>query len=109
VLDDGLGDFLEQSGFARDSLDIDFTFQRGSIIVGVGDDVRKFLEADLQIATDAADPVLDDTPVTVAFRHGRGRVIFTSFHQETEDGTAEVLDGPEDAVLRYLVFNLDSF
>jgi hypothetical protein len=111
VLDAGLGNFLAQSGFANDAVDIEFSFQAGSIITGVSPGVTTFLEADMQFRTDAANPILRDTPITVGFRQGRGRVIFTSFHQETdpEDGTSEVLDGPEDAVLRYLVFNLDSF
>jgi hypothetical protein len=111
VLDAGLGDYLEQSGFPRDAVDIDFSFQAGSIITGVSAGVTTFLAADMQYRTDAPDAILEDTPITVGFREGRGRVIFTSFHQETdpEDGTTEVLDGPEDAVLRYLVFNLNSF
>jgi hypothetical protein len=111
VLDPGLGDFLAQSGFDGDAVDIDFSFQAGSVITSVAPGVTTFLEADMQYRTDSPDPILRDTPVTVGFHEGRGRVIFTSFHQETnpDAGTTEVLDGPEDAVLRYLVFNLDSF
>jgi SAM-dependent methyltransferase len=86
-----------------DEMTINFQFQLGSVISQVADDVTIYLETDMQYRRDGniAD-ILPDTPVTVGFRHGLGKVIFTSFHQEDD----ETLDGPEDAVLRYLVFEL---
>ena len=85
------------------TMTIDFSFQLGTVISEVAPDVTIYLETDMQYRREGniAD-VLPNTPVTVGFRHGLGQVIYTSFHQEED----ETLDGPEDAVLRYLVFEL---
>jgi len=100
VIDGGLADEVGQS------MTIDFSFQLGTVISEVAPDVTIYLETDMQYRREVGDDViadiLPDTPVTVGFRHGLGKVIFTSFHQEED----EDLDGPEDAVLRYLVFEL---
>jgi hypothetical protein len=89
-----------------DTMTIDFSFQLGTVITAVAPDVTIYLEADMQYRREVGDDIIADvlpnTPVTVGFRHGLGQVIYTSFHQEED----EALDGPEDAVLRYLVFEL---
>jgi hypothetical protein len=110
VLDDDLSAFLVAEGFDGAQMTIDFSFEEGSVITAVAPDVTIFLQTDMQLLPEIGGPIIEDTPVTVGFRHGRGRVIFTSFHQET-DPTAgtETVSGPEDAVLRFLVFDLDSF
>jgi hypothetical protein len=108
ILDEELSAFLVAEGFDGDEMTIDFDFQAGSIISTVADDVTVFLETDMQYRS-TGDAILEQTPVTVGFRHGRGRVIFTSFHQETDPTTGtETVSGPEDAALRFLVFDLDS-
>jgi SAM-dependent methyltransferase len=88
------------------TMSIDFQFQLGTVVSQVADDVTIYLETDMQyrkeVGGQTISDVLPDTPVTVGFRHGLGKVIYTSFHQEQ----GESLDGPEDAVLRYLVFEL---
>jgi hypothetical protein len=100
VIDGGLA---EEVG---DSMSIDFEFQLGTVVSQVADDVTIYLETDMQyrkeVGGETISDILPDTPVTVGFRHGLGKVIYTSFHQEQ----GESLDGPEDAVLRYLVFEL---
>ena len=87
-------------------MSIDFEFQLGTVVSNVADDVTIYLETDMQYRKElngqTISDVLPNTPVTVGFRHGLGKVIYTSFHQEQ----GESLDGPEDAVLRYLVFEL---
>lgn len=88
------------------SMTIDFQFQLGTVVSNVAPDVTIYLETDMQyrktVNGQVISDVLPDTPITVGFRHGLGKVIYTSFHQEQ----GESLDGPEDAVLRYLVFEL---
>lgn len=125
VLDDDL-----ESALGRSEFDISFTFQAGSIISDVADGVTVYLETDMQYRHDGVVDVLPNTPVTVGFDVGLGRVIFTSFHQEVNPdvtcegdgdcgeggscgdngrcvgGVAEVLQGPEDEVLQFLIFSL---
>ncbi len=104
VLDADLEDFLELSNF-----DISFSFQAGSIISQVGPGVTTFLEADMNYSHDGVVDTLENTPVTVSFAVGLGKVIFTSFHQENDPGNedfVDVLNGPEDDVLQYLIFSL---
>jgi hypothetical protein len=96
----------ELAATVGDTIDIDFQFQLGTVVSQVADDVTIYLEADMQYRKELGGQViadvLTDTPITVGFRHGLGKVIYTSFHQEQD----ESLDGPEDAVLRSLVFSL---
>ena len=104
VLDGELEGFLELSNF-----DISFSFQAGSIITQVAPGVTVFLEADMNYARDGVIDTLENTPVTVSFGVGLGKVIFTSFHQENDPGNedfVDVLNGPEDDVLQYLIFAL---
>lgn len=103
VLDDELQQSLGLSEFP-----ISFSFQAGSIISQVAEGVTIYLETDMKYRHDGREDILANTPVTVGFNAGLGRVIFTSFHQETnpEDGTTETLQGPEDDVLQYLIFDL---
>ena len=104
VLDPDLRSFLTLSDF-----DISVTFQAGSIITQVAPGVTIFLEADMNYRHDGVIDALENTPVTVGFGVGLGRVIFTSFHQENDPGNTDfvdVLNGPEDDVLQYLIFAL---
>lgn len=103
VLDTDLADSL-----GLDEFPISFSFQAGSIISQVADGVTVFLETDMKYRHDGRDDILPNTPITVGFDAGLGKVIFTSFHQETnpDEGTTETLQGPEDDVLQYLIFAL---
>ncbi len=96
----------ELAATVGETIDVDFQFQLGTVVSQVADDVTIYLEADMQYRKEVGGQVfadvLTDTPITVGFRHGLGKVIYTSFHQEQD----ESLDGPEDAVLRALVFAL---
>ena len=100
VIDEGL------QAVVGTSFEIDFAFQLGTVITEVAPDVTIYLEADMSFRRKVGGEFIADrltnTPVTVGFKHGLGKVIYTSFHQEAD----EALDGPEDAVLRYLVFEL---
>jgi hypothetical protein len=90
-----------------DSLEIGFSFGYFVLISDLAPGVTTYLRADMQYAVNDGSALLDDAPVTVGFADGLGRVLYTTFHQETDpDGDTEVLDGPEDQVLRYLVFAL---
>ena len=101
VIDADLAEELETDAFT-----IGFSFQLGTVISEVANDVTIYLETDMQfrrtVDGEVVADVLRDTPVTVGFRHGLGRVVYTSFHQERN----EALDGPEDEMLRHLVFEL---
>lgn len=101
VVDPDLAEELE-----TDAFDIDFSFQLGTVITEVAPDVTIYLEADMKFCVfedgQCFENLLTTAPVTVGFDHGLGKVIYTSFHQEQD----EDLDGTEDEVLRYLVFEL---
>jgi hypothetical protein len=103
VLDDGLAEYV-----GSEQVDISFSFGNFVLISEVQPDVTVYLQADMQYRTSTGASTLTDAPVTVGFNDGLGRVIYTTFHQETnsETGETEELDGPEDLVLRYLVFSL---
>jgi hypothetical protein len=107
ISEPGLRDFVGQ-----DTIDIDFNFGYFAIINEVASGTTVYLRGDIPYNVNNTVEVKQDTPVTVGFTDGApgvgGRVIFTSFHQESDatTGETEVLDGPEDAVLRYLVFEL---
>ncbi len=97
VLDDGL------RAVVGDSFVMDISFLLGVVIQEVAPDVTVYLETDMNYVR--ADGILDRMyamPMTVGFKHGVGTVVFTAFHQEQ----GEALDGPEDAMLRHLVFEL---
>jgi hypothetical protein len=102
VVEPGLADYI-----GSDTVNIGFTFGNFVLISDIGPGVTTYLRGDMQYRINDGISTLTDAPVTVGFSVGLGRVIFTTFHQETnEDGQVETLDGPEDLVLRYLVFSL---
>ncbi|MFZ9887003.1 MAG: hypothetical protein ACO3JL_05815 [Myxococcota bacterium] len=95
----------------HDEIEVGFRFGYFALIQEVAPGTTVYLRGDMRYHVNGGIATLPAAPVTVGFTDGEpgvgGRVIFTSFHQETlSDGEAEVLDGPEDAVLRYLVFEL---
>ncbi len=89
--------------------DLDFNFGSGAVVDSVDASVDVLLQTDLRLLTAPGEEqlVLADTPISVAFDSGLGRVVFSSFHQEVVDGEAEAVDGPEDEMLQLLVFQLD--
>lgn len=107
IAEPGLRDFVGQ-----DTIDIDFNFGYFAIINEVANGTTVYLRGDMPYFVNDSTDVQADTPITVGFTDGEpgvgGRVVFTAFHQENDaaTGEAEVLDGPEDAVLRYLIFEL---
>ena len=84
----------------------------GSSTSSVAPGTTVYLRGDVPYHVHGGIQTLEGAPITVGFTDGEagtgGRVIFTSFHQENDSvtGESEVLDGPEDAVLRYLIFEL---
>jgi hypothetical protein len=97
VLDDGL------RAVVGDSFTMNISFLLGVVIQEVAPDVTVYLETDMTyVRTDGILDRMYAMPMTVGFSHGVGTVVFTAFHQEQ----GETLDGPEDAMLRYLVFEL---
>jgi hypothetical protein len=97
VVDDGL------RAVVGESFTMDVSLISGVVIQEIAPDVTVYLETDMDYVR--ADGILDwmyAMPMTVGFTHGVGTVVFTAFHQEQ----GEELDGPEDAMLRYLVFEL---
>ena len=121
VVEPGLVDYLGAT-----TIDIGFNFGNFVIVSQVLPSVSTFLKGTVNYRVNGGVSPLPDTPVTVGFNEGLGRVIFTSFHQEGDasrtctqdaecsdlgltcvDGACgEQLDGPEDLVLRYLIFSL---
>lgn len=102
ILDPGLADYVGATGVT-----IGFDFGSFAIVSQVASGVTTYLRGNIGYRVNGGVSTLEDTPVTVGFSDGLGRVVFTSFHQETDtDGNTEVLDGPEDLVLRYLIFSL---
>lgn len=102
VLEPGLADYVGSS-----NVTIGFSFGNFAIVSALDTTVTTYLRGDVGYRVNGGVSTLTDVPVTVGFNEGYGRVIFTSFHQETNDaGETEVLDGPEDLVLRYLIFSL---
>ncbi len=102
VLHDGLAEYVGAT-----NVTIGFTFGNFAIVSALDPTVTTYLRGDVGYRVNGGVSTLNDVPVTVGFSDGYGRVIFTSFHQETNDaGETEVLDGPEDLVLRYLIFSL---
>jgi hypothetical protein len=89
-------------------VDIDFSFGAFAIATQVEAGVTTYLRGDVGYRVNGAVSTLPDTPLTVGFTQGTGRVIFTSFHQESDGENTEELevDGPEDLVLRYIIFSL---
>lgn len=102
VLEPGLAEYVGAS-----QVSIGFSFGNFAIVSQLDPTVTTYLRGDVGYRVNGGVSTLNDVPVTVGFNDGFGRVIFTSFHQETGDGgETEVLDGPEDLVLRYLIFSL---
>lgn len=91
-----------------DTVTIGFQFGYYAIISQLAPGVTTYLRGDMRYRVNDGVSTLMDAPVTVSFNDGLGRVIFTAFHQETagRDAALEVLDGPEDQVLRFLIFSL---
>ncbi len=119
VLEPGLEQYL-----GADNVDVDFKFDNFAVVTQVAPGVTTFLQADERVHVNAGE-IIPNTPMTVGFSDGLGHVIFTSFHQEQDasrlcsqqtdcdsgfsclDGACTAdLDGPEDLVLRYLIFSL---
>lgn len=102
VLEPGLAEYV-----GADNVNIGFNFGNFAIVSQLASGVTTYLRSDIQYRVNNGVSTLTDVPVTVGFSDGAGRVIFTSFHQESDgDGNTETLDGPEDLVLRYLIFSL---
>lgn len=107
VAEPGLRDFVGQ-----DVIDIEYAYGYFALIQEVAPGTTVYLRSDMRYHVNGGIQTLSDVPVTVGFSDGPagsgGRVIFTSFHQENDavTGEPEDLDGPEDAVLRYLIFEL---
>jgi hypothetical protein len=107
VAEPGLRDFVGQ-----DNIDVDFNFGYYAIMQEVAPGTTVYLRGDIPYHVNDTTEIMQDAPVTVGFSDGEpgvgGRVVLTTFHQENDavTGEAEVLDGPEDAVLRYLIFEL---
>jgi hypothetical protein len=87
VVDPGLRDFLKAS-----TVDLDFDQPGWRPAMFRQDQITTYLEGKF---TAAAGQV--NMPLTVSFRHGRGTVIFTSFHNAKNEGVGVKL-------LQYLVF-----
>jgi hypothetical protein len=103
VLEPGLRDYE-----GADQVDIDFSFGNFALVSTVASGVTTYLQGDIGYRVNGTVGNLTDTPVTVGFTEGTGRVIFTSFHQESDGENTEELetDGPEDLALRYIIFSL---
>jgi len=107
VAEPALRDFVGQ-----DTIDVDFNFGYFALIKEVAPGTTVYLRGDVGYYVNDGTDILEDAPITVGFTDGApgvgGRVVFTSFHQENDavTGEAEELDGPEDAVLRFLIFEL---
>jgi hypothetical protein len=103
VMDPGLEQYL-----GDDAITVDYSFRGSALIRQVATDATVFLRTDMGYEVNGGVDTLEDMPITVGFKDGlnSGTVVFTSFHQETSDGETEELDGPEDEVLKYLVFLL---
>ncbi len=102
VLEPGLAAYL-----GADTINIDFSSSNFALISDIGAGVTTYLRADMDYHVNNSVSTLIDTPITVGFNDGTGRVIFTTFHQESNgQGQDETLDGPEDLAMRYIVFSL---
>ncbi len=102
VLEPGLATYVGAT-----NVNIGFNFGNFAIVSQLASGVTTYLRGDIQYRVNGGVSTLTDVPITVGFSDGAGRVIFTSFHQESDgEGTTETLDGPEDLVLRYLIFSL---
>jgi hypothetical protein len=122
VLEPGLAEYE-----GADQVDIEFRFGSFALVSQVAQGVTTYLRGDVGYRVNGGVSTLPETPITVGFSDGLGRVIFTSFHQEsnladecTSDGDCDggfsclegycgeelLTDGPEDLALRYLIFSL---
>lgn len=111
ILDSTLADWLS----GRTCVDGDCIASGGSLEIGEmlaewsildgpqatpeGESVKIWVEGNIGTA---ADP--DIVPLTATFRHGAGRVLFTSYHSSPSAPTEGFL--PQERVLEYLVFEL---
>lgn len=113
VHEPGLLNYLQQDNPGQTTVDINFVYQRWSVIMAVDPDVQVFLKAHVQACADGeactSSLGLPDTPLTIRFpvgEHG-GQVVFTSFHVETghsDAGMGPVLSTVDtDKVMRYLM------
>lgn len=122
VLEPGLAEYE-----GADVVDIEFRFGNFAVISQVAQGVTTYLRGDVGYRVNNSVSTLPNTPITVGFSDGAGRVIFTSFHQESNlaeecttagdcsgglsclegfCGEELITDGPEDLALRYLIFSL---
>lgn len=91
------------------AIDIGYSFRGSALIRQLATDTTVYLRTDMDYEVNGGIDTLEDMPITIGFKDGlaSGTVVFTSFHQETgTDGQSEQLDGPEDAVLLYLIYEL---
>ena len=122
VVEPGLAEYE-----GADIVNIDFRFGNFAVISQVEQGVTTYLRGDVNYRVNGTVSNLPETPITVGFSDGLGRVIFTSFHQESNVadectsagdcsnglscldgfcGEELISDGPEDLALRYLIFSL---
>jgi len=78
VLDPDLQQYV-----GADNGDIDFAFDNFVVVQQVAPGVTTYLQFDPVIHVNAGE-VQPNTPMTLGFNDGLGRVIFTSFHQEQD-------------------------
>jgi hypothetical protein len=98
-----------QECLGDDLVTIDYSFRGSALVKQIVSDATIYLRADMGYEVNGGVDTMLDMPITVGFKDGptSGNVVFTSFHLESNpDGTVEVLDGPEDKVLRCLVTTL---
>ncbi len=98
-----------QECLGDDNVTIDYSFRGSALVKQVVSDATIYLKADMGYEVNGGVSTLLDMPITVGFKDGptSGNVVFTSFHLESNgDEDVEVLDGPEDKVLRCLVTTL---
>jgi hypothetical protein len=115
VTDPGLLDFLRQENPAQETVEINFVYERWSLVQAVDPDVQVFLRANVQACADGeactGALTIPRTPLTLRFIVGNqgGQVIFTAFHLETREATdggpGQTLSTEDtDKVMRYLMF-----
>jgi hypothetical protein len=91
IVDPSLAAAMGQASF-----DITFAYTLWAIIDDVGAGTTVFTRGDVP----TSEGTLTDVPLTVGFGAGAGRVVYTSFHQESGANSAT------QQLLRFLVFEL---
>ncbi|HLR17846.1 MAG TPA: hypothetical protein VK099_08250 [Alcanivoracaceae bacterium] len=65
---------------------------------GKEDDVKVWVQGEMDYASETDEL----RPLTVSFKHGKGKVIYTSYHTDNSNNSKELL--PQERVLQFLVF-----